>query len=76
MGGTYQSDLRFLVKTERQVAARVDGLWGRLNRIEDLDEDQRSEAYAILQALKHDGQLGIETLKLLLAGAGRGTAHV
>ena len=76
MGGTYQSDLRLLVKTERELAARVDGLCGRLNRIEDLDEDERSEAYAILQALRHDGQSGLETLQLLIARAGEETANV
>ena len=77
MKGTYQVDLSILVKAERQLADRVDRLCLRLNRLDGMDEDRRSEMYAILQALKHESQFSLTAFDALLAEAGRqGTAHV
>jgi hypothetical protein len=73
MKGTYQSDLRLLVKTERQIAVRVEGLCARLNRLE-LDEERLSEMYTIVQALKHESQFNVSTIDALLDDAG--AAHV
>jgi len=76
MNGTYHSDLKVLVKAERKVAARMNTLCGRLNRIDELDEEQRSEMYTILQALKHDEQFHLEALDALLAAQAREAADV
>ena len=76
MKGTYLSDLEVLVKTERTVATQVDSLFRRLNRVEEIDEEQRSEMYAILHALKHDAQSGVEAFGALLAAAPPEAGHV
>jgi hypothetical protein len=75
MEGTYQSDLKLLVKAERQVADRVDGLCARLHRVE-LDEERLSEMYTILQALKHECQFNVAAYDALLDESQQGVAHV
>jgi hypothetical protein len=75
MKGTYLSDLTLLAKAERKVAVHADRACGRLNRMEDLDEEQRSEMYAILQALKHDAQTDAQALDLLLGSHSQESAN-
>ena len=75
MKGTYQSDLKLLVKTERQVADRLDTLCARLKRLE-LDEERLSEMYSILQALKHECQFNVTAMDALLDDVEQGAAHV
>jgi len=62
MSGTYQSDLKLWLKRERVLASRLDGLCGRVNRIEGLDEESRAELYTILRALKHGAEFEQATL--------------
>jgi len=75
MKGTYLSDLTLLAKAERKVAMRVDRACGRLNRMEELDEERRSEMYAILQALKHDAQTDAQVLDVLLGSHSQESAN-
>lgn len=74
MNAIYQSDLRDLLQSESQLAARIDALYKRLDRIDCLDEEQRAELYSILQALKHDSQSTGELLAGLSARMGQETA--
>jgi hypothetical protein len=76
MKGTYQSDLKVLVKTELKLAETADSLCRRLNRIEEIGEEDRSELYSILAALKHEAQDDIAALQMLLAATGREAANV
>ena len=76
MKGTYQSDLKVLVKGERQVADCVDRICGRINRLDGVDEERRSEMYTILQALKHECQSNLTAIDALLDEAQQGAAHV
>lgn len=64
----YQTDLHHLAQTERQLAARVQGLCDRLNRMDGFDEEQRAELYTILQALKHESQFSAEQIESLMSG--------
>ncbi len=76
MKGTYQSDLRLLVKTERQVADQVEHICARLNRLDGLDEERLSEIYTILQALKHESQSNVQAYDAMLEENQQGAAHV
>ena len=76
MEGTYQSDLKVFAKAEVQLAERVDGLCRRLDRIEDIGEEDRSELYCILKAIKHDAQSDAATVNELLGLTGQEAANV
>lgn len=68
MNGNDQTDLVALIDRERQLAAALDQARHRLGRLDDeVDEEDRAEMYAILQALHHDVQFSGECLAALLS---------
>ena len=69
MDGTYQSDLECLVKNAMHLAEQTVSLCGRLDRLDEFDEEQRGEMYAILRAMERESNDDIGTLKAMLAGA-------
>ncbi len=72
MSGTYQSDLKLWLKRERVLASRLDGLCGRVNRLEDLDEESRAELYTILRALERGAEFKEVTLAASAEGGNNG----
>jgi hypothetical protein len=71
MDGSYQSDLECLVKHAMHLAERTVSLCGRLDRLNEFDEEQRAEMYAILRAMQRESNDDIGTLKAMLAGQAR-----
>jgi len=47
---------RQMAELEKGLLARVAQAQGELQRIEFLDEEQRAEIHAILEAIRHDGE--------------------
>lgn len=45
-----------LAELEKGLLLHVEAAEGELQRAEDLDEEQRAEIHAILQALRRDGE--------------------
>ena len=68
MDGTYVSDMKCLVKNAMHLAEQADHLCEQLNRIDDFDEEQRAEMYAILQAIGRDAGIEAATLKSIMGG--------
>jgi len=66
MSGSYQTDLKCLAKSAMQLAERTGQLCGRLNRLDEFDEEQRAEMYAILQALKREASDDLDALQVLI----------
>jgi len=62
--GVYVSDVSGMADRENQVAAALLAADDQIAHAESLDTEQRSEIYAILEAMKSDAQ----THRLLLAG--------
>lgn len=69
MDGSYQSDLECVVKNAMHLAERTVSLWGRLDRLDEFDEEQRAEMYAILRAMERESNDDIGTLKAMLGTA-------
>lgn len=66
MNGSYQTDLKCLAKTAMQVAEQTGRVCDKLNRLDEFDEEQRAEMYAILQALKREATDDADALQGLL----------
>lgn len=67
MSGENSSPVPFerLTELESRLLACVNDAGFTLCRAEFLDEEQRAEVHAILQALRHDGQSHLATLSAL-----------
>ena len=67
MNGSYQTDLKCLTKSAMQLAERTGQLCGRLNRLDEFDEEQRAEMYTILRALEREAAGDVDALQGLLS---------
>ena len=50
------ADLRRLDKLQTDIQVRVRAAEGELGRVECLDEEERAEIHAILEAIRHDSE--------------------
>lgn len=66
------TNLSAIAGMEQQLASRLTQTAHRVSRLEDLDEEQRAEVYAILHAIQSDTQVHHE-LALLMAGQAANT---
>jgi len=66
---------RRMAELESALLARLDAADDDLQRIECLDDEQRAEIHAILEAMKHDAVSHAAVVKALAGGAGREACH-
>ena len=59
-----------LAELEKGLLQHLEAAEGELQRAEDLDEEQRAEIHAILQALRRDGEDQTAIIRSLCGDAG------
>jgi len=63
--------LQQAAKREKALLSEIDAAAADLQRADCLDEEQRAEVHAILEAMKHDTQSHAETMQLLADRSGQ-----
>ncbi len=63
------TDWRLLGRLESDIQVRIRAVEGELARVECLDEEERAEIHAILQALKHDSEANASILGTYISEA-------
>jgi len=64
-----------MAELESGFLTRLDAAADDLQRIECLDDEQRAEIHAILEAMKHDAVSHAAVVKALAGGAGQEACH-
>jgi len=64
-----------MAELESALLARLDAAADDLQRVECLDDEQRAEIHAILEAMKHDAVSHAAAVKALAGGAGQEACH-
>ena len=65
--------LKKVAELETSLLVCVEAAVGELQRIECLDEEQRAEIHAILDAMKHDGLSHVAAIHALAEGPSQET---
>ncbi len=61
--------LEKVAKLEASLLGRIEDAADELRHIECLDEEQRAEIHAILEAMKHDGQSHASAIRAMADGS-------
>ncbi len=67
--------LKQVAELEASLLGRIEDAADELRHIECLDEEQRAEIHAILEAMKHDGQFHSSAIRALADGSAQETCH-
>ena len=64
-----------LAELEASLLGRIEASADELRHIECLDEEQRAEIHAILEAMKHDGLSHVAVIQSLAGGSAQEACH-
>ncbi|MDY7010819.1 MAG: hypothetical protein SVV80_08720 [Planctomycetota bacterium] len=67
--------LEQVAELEAVLLGRIEDAADELRHIECLDEEQRAEIHAILEAMKHDGQAHASAIRVMENGSAQETCH-
>ena len=73
--GQYLGQLERVAELEASLLVCVEAAVDELRHIECLDEEQRAEIHAILDAMKHDGHSHVAIIHALAEGPSRESYH-
>ncbi len=67
--------LEKVAELEASLLGRIETSADELRHIECLDEEQRAEIHAILEAMKHDGLSHVAVIQSLAGGSAQEACH-
>jgi hypothetical protein len=67
--------LRQVAELETSLLSRINAASDDLQRVDCLNEEQRAEVHAILEAMKHDSESHATVVGFLAGRSGQGAIH-